>query len=287
MLSYRHAFHAGNHADVLKHSVLIALIRYMQQKEKPFAIIDTHAGAGFYALTGKEAQKTAEFQAGIAKLWAVRDLPPFLADYVDFIKGMNQEALRHYPGSPLIAAKLLRSQDALWAFERHPKDFRALDKLFADKSHATKKIRLSDQDGFAGLKAQLPPISRRALAVIDPSYEEKQDYERVIFALKDAQTRFATGTYMLWYPQLQTKGSVELPKRLKKIAKDWLHVALSVAAPKDDGLGMMGSGLFVINPPWTLHNTLANALPVMTQLLAEANNGRFLLEKSEEAAEEK
>lgn len=289
MLSYRHAFHAGNHADVLKHFVLLQIVRYLAQKEKPLSIIDTHAGAGIYALDSAPAGKLEEFREGIGRLWEWEkecngkkhcDRPPAVADYVAKVRQLNSDGrLRKYPGSPWLIRAQLRTQDRLWLFELHSRDARILADHLADTG---KRIIVSRSDGFAGLKALLPPPSRRGLALIDPPYEEKRDYERVVNTLKDALRRFAGGTYMLWYPQLARKEACELPARLKKLpAADWLHVTLRVRAPAKDGLGMHGSGLFIINPPWTLHDTLADTLPYLTATLAQDDGASFMLERSE------
>ena len=278
MLSYRHAFHAGNHADVLKHSVLIALLRYLGQKDKAFWVIDTHAGAGAYALDSAQAGKLGEYRQGIGRLWERAELPPLLADYVDQVRKLNPDGrLLHYPGSPFFSWWNLREQDRLRLFELHSRDARLLGDNFQT---AGRQVIVSPTDGFAGLKALLPPPPRRALVLIDPSYEEKQDYERVIQALRDALTRFAGGTYMLWYPQLTRLEAHELPQRLKRLpVAAWLHVALRVCTPAKDGFGMHGSGLFILNPPWTLHDALADTLPFLCKVLGEDSGAGFTLEQ--------
>ena len=278
MLSYRHAFHAGNHADVLKHSVLIALLRYLGQKDKAFWVIDTHAGAGAYALDSAQAGKLGEYRQGIGRLWERAELPPLLADYVDQVRKLNPDGrLLHYPGSPFFSWWNLREQDRLRLFELHSRDARLLGDNFQT---AGRQVIVSPTDGFAGLKALLPPPPRRALVLIDPSYEEKQDYERVIQALRDALTRFAGGTYMLWYPQLTRLEAHELPQRLKRLpVAAWLHVALRVCTPAKDGFGMHGSGLFIINPPWTLHDALADTLPFLCKVLGEDDGAGYTLEQ--------
>ena len=280
MFSYRHAFHAGNHADVLKHFVLLQLTRYLAQKDKPFWYLDTHAGAGAYALDAGHAQKLSEYREGIGRLWERKDLPPALADYVALVRRLNPgERLAAYPGSPYFALWTLRDDDRLRLFELHSKDTQLLQACFAD---AGKRVIVEASDGFAGLKALLPPPTRRAVTLIDPSYEDKSDYERVILALKESLARFATGTYALWYPQLTRREAHELPQRLKRLpAKSWLHVALRVREPAADGFGMHGSGMFVINPPWTLQATLAEVMPYLAKVLAVDSGAGFTLEQSE------
>ena len=280
MLSYRHAFHAGNHADVLKHLVLVQLTQYLGQKEKPFWYIDTHSGAGAYALDSGYAAKLAEYKDGIGRLWVRNDLPRVLADYVGLVRRLNPDRrLLIYPGSPYFALWTLREQDRLRLFELHSKDARLLQENFKD---AGRQVIVEPTDGFAGLKALLPPPSRRAIALIDPSYEEKQDYDRVFKALKEALLRFPGGTYALWYPQLTRLEAHELPARLKNLpAKGWLHVALRVKEPAKDGFGMHGSGMFVLNPPWTLRDTLAGVMHYLVSVLGLDSGAGFSLEQKE------
>jgi 23S rRNA (adenine2030-N6)-methyltransferase len=280
MLSYRHAFHAGNHADVLKHLVEIVLLRYLAQKDKAFWYIDTHAGAGAYSLDSGYATQNAEYESGIARLWNRSDLPVALADYVEQVRLLNPDGvLRHYPGSPLIAQALLRPQDRLRLFELHPSDFELLERNFAPHADIC-QVRRSD--GFAGLKAVLPPAPRRGLILIDPPYEDKQDYQHVVHGLRDGLQRFANGVYAIWYPRLQRPESLKMLQQLKQLPlKSWLHVALDVHAPREDGFGMHGSGMFVINPPWTLHGTLAACVPVLVESLAQDTQAHFVLEHEE------
>ena len=278
MLSYRHAFHAGNHADVLKHLVLIELTRYLGQKDKPFWVVDTHAGAGAYALDSAHASKLAEYREGVGRLWERKDHPPAVADYMALVRRLNPSGgLKVYPGSPFFALWTLREQDRLRLFELHSKDARLLAENFAN---AGKQVVVSPTDGFAGLKALLPPPPRRGLVLIDPSYEEKQDYDRVVKALKEGLSRFSGGTYALWYPQLTRLEAHELPQRLKRLPAKWLHVALRVREPAKDGFGMHGSGMFVINPPWTLHDTLAGVMPYLVSTLGSDSGAGYVLEQS-------
>lgn len=277
MLSYRHAFHAGNHADVLKHLIEVQLLRYLALKDKPFWYIDTHAGAGCYALDSGYAAQNAEYESGIARLWECDDLPEDLADYVAQVKRCNPDGrLKLYPGSPLIARQLLRSQDRMRLFELHPTDSGILQQNFAGQGP---QVLVEVGDGFAALKALLPPPPRRALVLIDPPYEDKQDYQRVVSALRDALKRFAGGVYAVWYPQLQRTESRQLPERLKNLpSKSWLHVALSVRTPGEDGYGMHGSGMFILNPPWLLHGVLQQLMPCLVELLGRDGGAGYALE---------
>lgn len=281
MLSYRHAFHAGNHADVLKHFVLLQLLQYFNQKDKPYWVIDTHAGAGIYALDHKFAAKNAEYETGIARLWASKDQPPALADYLKLVQQLNPDGkLKLYPGSPWIAAQLIRADDRLRAFDLHPADFELLQQQFASEK---RRIKVEQSDGFAALKALLPPPPRRGLVLIDPPYEEKQDYQRVITALNEALKRFETGCYAVWYPMLQRQESMQLVDKLKQLPlKNWLHASLMVNAPSTDGFGMHGSGMFIINPPWTLKATLDGVMPWLTRLLAQGDGASYQLETMQE-----
>lgn len=278
MLSYRHAFHAGNHADVLKHYVLVCLMRHLAKKDKPFWVIDTHAGAGAYGLDAGYAAQNAEWKNGIARLWDRADLSPELTDYVGLVKGMNPEGkLNFYPGSPYLAWKLLRREDRLRLFELHPTDVDLLGKTF---QNAGRQVMVTLGDGFAGLKALLPPPPRRALVLIDPSYEDKRDYGRVVESLKDSLTRFATGTYALWYPLLQRPEAQRLPVRLHKLKVEWLDMRLVVKRPSRDGFGMHGSGMFIVNPPWTLADNLRTSLPLLKQALALDSGAEYQIETS-------
>ncbi|MCB5189460.1 23S rRNA (adenine(2030)-N(6))-methyltransferase RlmJ [Methylobacillus arboreus] len=277
MLSYRHAFHAGNHADVLKHFVLHQVLSYSNQKDKPYWYVDSHAGAGMYALDHGYAMQNAEFEQGIARLWQANDLPPALQAFIDLVRQLNPgPTLKRYPGSPNVAQLLLRPHDRMRLFELHPTDAKLLRQHFKP---AGRQVLIEQEDGFAGLKALLPPPPRRAVVLIDPPYEEKRDYQRVVEALKDSLQRFATGTYLLWYPLLQRPEIKLLQEKLPKLgAASWLHATLSIQAPSEDGFGMHGSGIFVINPPWTLPETLNNTLPYLAQKLALDDGASFTLE---------
>jgi 23S rRNA (adenine2030-N6)-methyltransferase len=282
MLSYRHAFHAGNHADVLKHFIEVQLLRYLTQKDKPFWYIDTHAGAGCYSLDSSYATQNAEYESGIALLWEHDDMPATLAEYVALVKRINPDGqLKLYPGSPLVALELLRAQDRMRLFELHPTDSEILQGNFA--RHA--QVLMQTADGFGALKALLPPPPRRALILIDPPYEDKQDYQRVVSALREGLKRFSSGMYAVWYPQLQRPEARQLPEQLKQLpVKSWLHVALSVQAPSEDGFGMYGSGMCILNPPWLLHGVLQEVTPYLVKVLGQNGEGSFVLEFEENAA---
>ena len=277
MLAYRHAFHAGNHADVLKHIVLVQVLRYMNAKDKPYRFVDTHAGAGGYSLEGRYAQKKGEFERGIGTLWGRDDLPEAVADYVERVREFNAGgALEQYPGSPAIARMLLRPGDQMRLFELHPTEHRILESFVGSE----RNVEVKHADGFDSLKGQLPPSTRRGVVLMDPSYEGHGDYGRVIATLRDAVQRFAEGVYLVWYPQVQKVEAAELPRRLQALApKGWLHARLSVARADSQGFGLAGSGMFVINPPYTLHDTLAGVLPWLVETLGQYEGASFVLDQ--------
>jgi len=281
MLAYRHAFHAGNHADVLKHLVLTHVLRYMAEKDKPFTLVDTHAGAGGYSLEGKYAHKREEFGEGIARLWGRADLPEALADYVQKVREFNGgDKLEQYPGSPALAQMLVRPTDRLRLYELHPTDYRILEAFLGKRPHT----QVSMSDGFAALKGELPPPSRRGVVLIDPSYELKADYGKVVAAVREALQRFADTVILVWIPQLQLLESAQLPQRLQAAAdavapKGWLHARLTVRQADEKGFGMIGSSMLVINPPFVLHDMLQQTLPWLTDVLGQYDGAHFLLEQ--------
>lgn len=305
MFSYRHAFHAGNHADVLKHTMLIAMLRHLTRKDTALAVIDTHAGAGLYRLDGDYAGTSGEAADGVVKLFAAlapadqsraavkdTDIAPLLKDYLEMVASFNAPSqLKVYPGSPFIAQRLLREQarDKLKLFELHPTDIKALAGNIAQLK-AGRQVAVARQDGFEGLKALLPPPSRRALVLIDPSYEIKSDYQKVSACMQDSLKRFATGTYAVWYPVIARPEAHELPRRLMTLAgqagKPWLHATLAIGQAQERNLpgepqrgqGLTASGMFVINPPHTLKPALQAALPQLLQVLGRGRGQGQALE---------
>jgi 23S rRNA (adenine2030-N6)-methyltransferase len=277
MLSYRHAFHAGNHADVLKHFIFSLVLQYFNQKDKPYWIIDTHAGAGMYALESTFAQKNAEFENGIARLMGATNLSTELKQFIQTIASFNtHNTLNLYPGSPKIAEHYCRADDKLRLFELHPSDFQLLNENFSAQSRQTKTAQLN---GFSGIKSCLPPPSKRAVVLIDPPYELKEDYVHVVDCIKDSLKRFSTGTYLIWYPLLQRPEPAEMLSSLKKLnLNDWLNVTLTVQNINPDGFGMHGSGMFIINPPWTLPTILKDNMPILKDLLGLDNHAEFTLD---------
>jgi 23S rRNA (adenine2030-N6)-methyltransferase len=311
MFSYRHAFHAGNHADVLKHTVLLAVLRHLVQKEAALTVFDTHAGAGLYRLDGDYAATSGEASNGFVLLLSAlnkpespvnqaqaaihsvaNDVAPALQDYLDLVASFNNKGSHKvYPGSPFIIQRVLahRDRDKLKLFELHPTDSKTLIANIA-QLEAGRQVAVLREDGFEGIKKFLPPPSRRALVLCDPSYELKTDYGQVAAMVADALQRFATGTYAVWYPIIPRPEAHDLPKKLKTLAnkagKSWLHATLTVKSSKltTDGEGevvrpgLPASGMFLINPPHTLKAALALALPQMVSVLKQDPHATFSLE---------
>ncbi len=303
MFSYRHAFHAGNHADVLKHSILVAMLRYMTQKDTALTVVDTHAGAGLYRLDGDQARTSGEAAAGIFSVIKDGSLPQtpsgmgsLVDDYLALLRDFNPPTkgapsagpvkLRNYPGSPLITEKLLRQQDRSHVFEVHPTDQRLLRGLVAQRD-SRRIMTLRVADGFNGVRALLPPPSRRGLLVCDPSYEIKSDYGKVVDMLTDALTRFATGSVLIWHPIVARPEAHDLPRKLKNAAaragKPWLYASLSTKSGQSNArgvpVGLSGSGVFVVNPPFVLAPALKESLPLLTKAMAQDEHAGFVLEQ--------
>ncbi|MEY1272123.1 23S rRNA (adenine(2030)-N(6))-methyltransferase RlmJ [Proteus mirabilis] len=275
MLSYRHSFHAGNHADVLKHIVQTLIIESLKEKEKPFLYLDTHAGAGRYQLTNAHATRTGEYLEGIARLWQQEEVPELILPYLEAVSSLNTSGeLRYYPGSPLLAAKLLREQDLLMLTELHPTDFPLLRTEFS----RDKRVRVFREDGFGQLKSKLPPASRRGFALIDPPYELKQDYSAVVKGIVEGYKRFATGTYAIWYPVVHRQQIKRMLKELEATGiRKILQIELAVK-PDSDQLGMTASGMIVINPPWKLASQMTSILPWLHKTLVPEGTGHTLVE---------
>ncbi|MDD5578011.1 MAG: 23S rRNA (adenine(2030)-N(6))-methyltransferase RlmJ [Methylobacter sp.] len=268
MLSYRHSFHAGNFADVLKHLVLIRILEHLSKKDKPFCCIDTHAGPGQYALDEGYALTNREFENGISKLWRRDDLPECVARYVNIIKQFNNsDQLTRYPGSPLIIKQLLRTQDRLFLYELHSMEITLLTAVI----NKNRRIKAFHADGLQSCIGLLPPNERRGLVLIDPSYEIKSDYTQVAEALIKMHKRFAGGVYALWYPVVERSRIQELEQNIQ--AGGIKNVQLFELGIKADTSlhGMTSSGMIVVNPPWTLTIDMQQALPVLAKILG--NNG--------------
>ncbi len=281
MLSYRHSFHAGNHADVLKHWALVLMAQYMGQKDKPYWYVDTHSAAGGYDLFGDEAQKTGEFHDGVARLWQ-QPVPDVLKPYMKLVEAFNLSGeLRRYPGSPWFVRQCLRANDKARLFELHPRDYALLNQNFS----RDKQVSVEQSDGYTGLKALLPPPTKRALVAIDPPYEQAKEYDQVVRSIQQSLKRFATGVYVVWYPLINRNAKQEaseaMVEKLKACgAKAWLDVRFWVNA-KSEEAGMYGSGLMILNPPWTLKSQLEKGLPFLVETLGKTQGAGFSVDAFE------
>ncbi|MGR9037334.1 MAG: 23S rRNA (adenine(2030)-N(6))-methyltransferase RlmJ [Gammaproteobacteria bacterium] len=272
MLSYRHAFHAGNFADVLKHLVLIQILNHLKIKEKPFCYIDTHAGPGSYDLRSDYALKNREFDSGIGKLWLCEDLPEAASEYLNLVKQFNQTgALKCYPGSPLIARQLMRRCDRLLLFELHSTEIQQLKTLLAGEG----RIKVNRADGLFESLGILPPIEHRGLVLIDPSYEVKSDYDRIVETLIKMKKRFANGLYALWYPVIDRSRNRKLERAIQTSGIKNVRLFELGIKPDSKGLGMTASGMIVINSPWTLASEMQQVLPWLADKLGENGGGHY------------
>ncbi len=272
MLSYRHIYHAGNHADILKHVIVSQICQHLIKKEAPFFYLDTHAGIGEYPLSSTQAQKNKEFESGIAKLIAESTLPEPIAEFVQLVQSMNPpNELLTYPGSPKVVSYYQRLKDKLHLCELHPSDFPVLAALFPNK----RKANVQKGDGFAAVRAMLPPPQKRGFVLMDPPYEVKKDYQTVVNALSDGYKRFPTGTYAIWYPVLSRQQANNLISSVKSTGiRNTLLVELLIR-DADADKGMNGSGMIITNPPWTLETEAAQYLPILTSLLGEGSAASF------------
>jgi 23S rRNA (adenine2030-N6)-methyltransferase len=282
-MNYRHAFHAGGFADVIKHIVLVRILIYLQDKPAPFRVIETHAGAGVYDLGGDEARRGGEWLTGIARLMQARfseTTLPLVAPYLDIVRAFNPQAeLQIYPGSPLIARALLRPQDRLTACEVEPK----ARKRLIDALRRDTQARVVDLDGWTALPAFVPPNERRGLVLIDPPYEQKDEFERMAKGFAQAFAKWPTGSYMLWYPVKSRRATDNLARHVAEVAGavappgKCLRLEFS-AAPQIAEAGLTSAGLLIVNPPWTLAGELKAILPELEKPLGQGGAGRFRLE---------
>jgi 23S rRNA (adenine2030-N6)-methyltransferase len=281
-MNYRHAFHAGGFADVIKHIVLVRILTYLHEKPAAFRVIDSHAGAGLYDLSGEESQRTGEWLTGIARVMQARfseAAAPLVAPYLDIVRGFNPpRELKTYPGSPLIARKLLRPQDSLVACEVEP----LARKKLISALRRDEQARIVDLDGWVGLPAFVPPKERRGMVLIDPPFEAKNEFDRVAHGFSEAFAKWATGTYVIWYPVKSRRATDTLAQ----------HVAATVAAagpgkvlrlefsvaPQSPDAALTSAGLLIVNPPWTLNAELKTILPELEKPLGLGGASRFRLE---------
>jgi 23S rRNA (adenine2030-N6)-methyltransferase len=282
-MNYRHAFHAGGFADVIKHIVLVRMLTYLQDKPAPFRVIDTHAGAGVYDLTSDEARRGGEWLTGIARIMQARfseTTAPLLKPYLDIVRAFNPKAeLKAYPGSPLIARALLRPQDRLTACEVEPKARKRLIEALRRDTQA----RVVDLDGWMALPAFVPPKERRGLVLIDPSFEQKNEFERLATGFAEAFAKWPTGSYLLWYPVKSRRATDSLARDVAAAVGagpspgKCLRLEFSVA-PQQAGAALASAGLLMVNPPYTLAGELKAILPELEKPLGQGGAGRFRLE---------
>ena len=283
-MNYRHAFHAGNFADVIKHVVLVRILLYLQEKDAAFRVIDTHAGAGRYDLAGEEAGRGGEWLTGIARIMQARfseRTQPLVKPYLDIVRAFNPQRgqLTTYPGSPLIARALLRPQDRLTACEVEPGTLKSL----IDALRRDAQARVVDLDGWTALPAFVPPNERRGLVLIDPPYEQKDEFERLAAGFTEAFAKWPTGSYLLWYPAKSRRATDELARQVARAVGEarppgeCLRVEFSVA-PQTATVGLTSAGLLIVNPPWTLAAELKAILPELERPLGQGGASRFKLE---------
>ena len=282
-MNYRHAFHAGSFADVIKHIVLARILIHLQEKPAAFRVIDTHAGAGIYDLTSDEARRGGEFLTGIARLMQARfseKTLPLITPYLDIVRAFNPgRELTAYPGSPLIARALLRPQDRLTACEVEGK----ARKQLIDALRRDPQARIVDLDGWLALPAFVPPNERRGLVLIDPPFEAKDEFERLAGGFAQAFAKWPTGSYLLWYPVKSRRATDTLARHVAEVSgagrspAKCLRLEFSVA-PQEIGAGLTSAGLLIVNPPWTLMGELKAILPELEKPLGQGGAGRFRLE---------
>jgi 23S rRNA (adenine2030-N6)-methyltransferase len=273
-VNYRHAFHAGNFADVLKHVVLIMLVDYLKRKPAAFFYLDTHAGRGLYDLSEAQAQRSGEYKGGIGRLLdaPTGSLPPEVADYVRLVRdeaGTGRSAITAYPGSPLVVARLRRATDRLVLVERAEREAAALARALGRQP----RIAVIEGDGYAALKAHLPPREQRGLVLIDPPYESDAEFDRVVAGVATAHERWPTGTICVWYPRTDRAGPLRFHRQLEQSGiRKVLDASLDVL-PTDAQVGMPGAGLTIVNPPWQLDTRLEELLPHLHALLSPQGTG--------------
>ena len=267
-MNYRHAFHAGNHADVLKHVVLLAILAHLKRKETPFAVLDTHAGRGLYDLRSDEARRSAEWREGVNRIWDWADPPALIGTFLEAVRALNPEgARRFYPGSPILIAEALRPRDRLAACEKHPEEAEALKQALRGRA------QIHVRDGYEGLRALTPFPERRGLILIDPPYEAPDDLAQAVQAIKAVHARFAHAIYLLWRP---LKDSVQLDAADAELPGPKLRADLAIAAPALSG-PLTASSVLVINPPFGLDAALKEALPALSKRLAADASGGWKL----------
>jgi 23S rRNA (adenine2030-N6)-methyltransferase len=270
-MNYRHFYHAGNFADVMKHNILLVLLNALLSKDKPLCYLDTHAGIGCYDLT---TQKQAEYKTGIAKLWQLTDTPNLITQYLQIIKTLDTKKLRYYPGSPYFARKMLREQDRMVLCELHQEDVQTLKQLF----YSDKAIAVHHLDGYQSLKAFLPPREGRGLILIDPPFEKPDEFKQILSSLKLALTRFSHGIYAIWYPIKDSYSIQRFKRNLQNLAVNNILLAELAIAEINPMLPLSGCGMAIINAPWQVDKTLTELLAWLWKTLTTEQRGSYQVE---------
>lgn len=276
-MNYHHAYHAGSATDVFKHIILTALIEHLQQKNTPFCYIDTHAGIGEYDLSSIYSQKTKEADNGILKLIQAQQPPQLVKEYLDVVHKINNQlahakfaSLQYYPGSPMIARQLARPNDRIIACELHPEDYQLLKNVFM----GDKQVAIHHLDGFTGLKAFLPPKERRGIILIDPPYEDTDEFNRIAKSLEPALKRFATGVYAIWYPIKEKQQVLRFHQSLQQYISQPISIVELCTYP-DLPQHLNGSGMAIINPPWQFNESITEILPWVWKALSINGQGEY------------
>ncbi|RBO79965.1 MULTISPECIES: 23S rRNA (adenine(2030)-N(6))-methyltransferase RlmJ [Marinomonas] len=272
MLSYRHIYHAGNHADILKHITMSQICRHFIKKDSPFFYLDTHAGIGQYELNSEQAQKNKEYHSGISRLFSESAVPEAVEGLLEIVRDMNPtDQLEYYPGSPKVVDYYTRQKDKLHLCELHPNDYPLLAALFPQK----RKANVVKENGFAAVKAMLPPPQKRGFVLMDPPYEVKKDYQFVVKSLEEGYKRFPQGTFAIWYPVLGRQQADHLLKSVKATnIRNILLLELNVRDTEKER-GMAGSGMIIVNPPWTLEQDAREFMPFLSKTLAEDQEANY------------
>jgi 23S rRNA (adenine2030-N6)-methyltransferase len=275
-MNYRHNFHAGNFADVMKHITLTFILEKLCEKPAPFCVIDTHAGQGLYDLQGEAALRTSEADEGILKLLAYPIPSPLFLPYLKAVRAVNQQEIRFYPGSPKVAQAFIREHDRLLLTELHPESCATLKMLMAKE----KRAQIFERDGYASLKALLPPPEKRGVILIDPPFEKKDEREQIIKALAAALKRFAHGIYMIWYPIKSRNQLGNFQNQIRQLSPE-KYLSLDFYLYRDEHANRLnGSGLIILNPPWQLREKLEIVMPELLAILGRAERGEIIIKGS-------